>query len=709
MNAPASSLASLKTNPRLGQWLTIGADGSVTVRSGKVELGQGIRTALAQIVAHELDVNIERVRMVSADTAVSPNEGVTAGSLSVTDSGGALQQVCAQTRRIYLRQAALRLRLTPQQEAQLRVTDGRIGVPGDTAALTYWELADPALLDLDATELVEPRASPPMQVPRLDLPAKVLGQPSYLHDLHWPDLLFGAVVQPPSPAARLLRADLQAARAWPGVVAVVQQGSFLGLIAQTEYQALQARARLAAAAQWQESQSLPDMQALADHLRQGPVETTTVSSKTPADSFTGLKRHAASYQRPFLAHASIAPSCAVATFTPEQSTQLEVWTHSQGVFNLRADLATLMGLPVQAVRVRHADGAGCYGHNGADDVAADAALLARAMPGHPVRVQWSREDELTCAPVGAAMVADLQADLDAQGQIVHWRHQVWSTGHSMRPGRSPVPVLRAANLIDPPFESQVAINMPMAVGGGAERNAVPLYDFAGHEVLSHRQLRMPIRTSSLRSLGAHLNVFAAESFMDELAEQAGCDPLNFRLRHLKDERARRVLERAAQWSHWQPAALAEGQGMGLGLARYKNTGAWCAAVAQVDAGASLRVSRLWLVVDAGRIINRDGARNQIEGGAIQTVSWVTKEQVCFDRTRITSGSWESYPILRFTEVPQVEVELIERPDQPSLGVGEATHGPVAAAIANAVYVALGVRMRAMPIHAETIARAALAA
>jgi CO/xanthine dehydrogenase Mo-binding subunit len=709
VNAPAPLPASLKANPRLGQWLTIGADGSVTVRSGKVELGQGIRTALAQIVAHELDVNIERVRMVSADTAFSPNEGVTAGSLSITDSGGALRQVCAQARRIYLRQAALRLGLKPQQEAQLRVIDGRMGVPGDTAVVSYWELADPALLDRDATDLVEPRASPPKQAPRLDLPAKVLGRPSYLHDQHWPGLLYGVVVQPPSPSARLLRADVLSARAWPGVVAVVQQGSFLGLVAQTEYQALQARARLASDAQWQEFESLPDMHTLADHLRQGPVETTTVGSKTATAAPAAVAQHAASYQRPFLAHASIAPSCAVATFTPEQATQLEVWTHSQGVFNLRADLATLLGLPAQAVRVRHADGAGCYGHNGADDVAADAALLARAIPGRPVRVQWSREDELTCAPVGAAMVADLQAELDAQGHVVQWRHQVWSTGHSMRPGRSPVPVLRAASLMDPPFESQVAINMPMAVGGGAERNAVPLYDFAAHEVISHRQLRMPIRTSSLRSLGAHLNVFAAESFMDELAEQAGCDPLSFRLRHLQDERARLVLERVARWSAWQPTALAEGQGMGLGLARYKNTGAWCAAVAQVDAGASLRVKRLWLVVDAGRIINQDGARNQIEGGAIQTVSWVTKEQVCFDRTRITSGSWESYPILRFTEVPQVEVDLIDRPDQPSLGVGEATHGPVAAAIANAVYVALGVRMRTMPIHAETIARAALAA
>ena len=705
---PASSLTSLKANPRLGQWLTIGTDGTVTVRSGKVELGQGIRTALAQIVAHELDVNIQRVRMAGADTAVSPNEGVTAGSLSITDSGGALRQVCAQARRIYLRQAALRLGLSAQQEALLRVVDGLVGVPGDSATLTYWALADPALLDVEFSDQVEPRASPPRQLQRLDLPGKLLGQASYVHDLHWPGLLFGAVVQPPSPAARLLSADLLTIRQLPGVLAVVQDGSFLGLIAQTEYQALQARLRLAAGAHWQESPSLPDMQAMTDHLRQGPAETTTVSCRTSETTAPVVARHQASYQRPFLAHASIAPSCAVAVFTPDQATKLEVWTHSQGIFNLRADLAALMRLPASAVRVRHADGAGCYGHNGADDVAADAALLARALPGRPVRVQWSREDEFTCAPVGAAMLADLQADLDAQGCIVNWQHQVWSTGHSMRPGRSPVPVLRAATLVEPPFEPQVAINMPLAVGGGAERNAVPLYNFPAHEVISHRQLRMPIRTSSLRSLGAHLNVFAAESFMDELAEQAGCDPLTFRLRHLTDERARLVLERAARSSDWTPVPATEGQGMGLGLARYKNTGAWCAAVAQVEAGASLRVNRLWLVVDAGRLVNRDGARNQIEGGAIQTVSWVLKEQVCFDRTRITSDSWESYPILRFTEVPQLEVELIDRPDQPSLGVGEATHGPVAAAIANAVYVALGVRMRAMPINAETIARAALA-
>lgn len=711
VGAPLSKpLASLQANPRLGQWLTIGADGSVTVRSGKVELGQGLRTALAQIVAQALGVAPERIRMLSADTQVSPNEGVTAGSLSITDSGGALRQVCAQARGLYLDKAARQLGLSAEQQAQLWVSDGQIGLPGGPALSSYWALADPALLDGPAAQAVD--ATPPAHaaapLQRLDLPAKVLGRPSFLHDMVLPGMLHGAVVQAPSPAARLLDVDLQAARELPGVVAVLRSGSFLGLVAQTEYQALQARSRLAALARWQESPSLPEMQAVAEYLRQGPVDTSTVSREEAGEGAAPAQSLDASYQRPFLAHASIAPSCAMATYTPDQPTQLEVWSHTQGVFNLRADLAAMLGLPPEAVRVRHADGAGCYGHNGADDVAGDAALLARAVPGRPVRLQWSREDELSCAPVGAAMVADLQADLDAEGRIAHWRHEVWSTGHSMRPGRSPIPVLRAASMIEPPFERQVAINMPLAVGGGAERNAVPLYDFASHEVISHRVLSMPIRTSSLRSLGAHLNVFAAESFMDELAELAGTDPLTFRLRHLSDARARAVLERAAALSGWTPSPGGEGRGMGLGLTRYKNTGAWCAAVAQVEAGAQLRIERLWLVVDAGRVVSSDGVRNQIEGGAIQTVSWVLKEQVAFDSTRITSIGWDSYPILKFSEVPELVVDLIDRPEQPSLGVGEATHGPVAAAIGNAVYAALGVRLRSMPINAETIARTALA-
>ena len=329
-----------------------------------------------------------------------------------------------------------------------------------------------------------------------------------------------------------------------------------------------------------------------------------------------------------------------------------------------------------------------------------------------MRLQWTREDELACAPFGAAMAVELQASVGADGRISDWQHAVWSSGHSLRPGRSNIPVLLAATALENPFERQIASNMPLAIGGGAERNAAPLYDFAQWRATCHRTLTMPVRTSSLRSLGAHCNIFAIESFMDEIAGSLGLDPLEFRLRHLSDPRGRAVLETVAQMAEWprrkEICKSTQGRGMGMAFARYKNTGAWCAVVAQVDAGHALRVSQLWLAVDVGRVVNLDGVHNQIEGGAIQTVSWVLKEAVQFDATRILSNTWENYPILRFSEVPAVEVRVIDRPDQKSLGAGEATHGPVAAAIANALADALGVRVRDMPFTTDAITQAALA-
>ena len=702
--------ASLRAHPRLNQWLDLHADGTVTVRTGKVELGQGIRTALAQIVAHELEIDVSRIRMQPVNTTDSPNEGVTAGSMSVAESGAALRWVSAEVRALFLDRAAQRLGLGAESIARLQVCDGRIGLPGSEAATSYWALADAALLDRPFSGQARPRPvdqhHPPAR--RLDLPAKLLGQPSFIHDMELPGLLHGAVASPPSPRARLVAVDLRAVQAWPEVVAVVRDGSFLGVVARTEAAAARALDRFQADATWQATEDLPDMHAMAAHLQAAPLETSVVESRqADAAPAAAAFSWSASYERPFLAHASVAPSCAIACFSPQAGGELDVWTHSQGIFGLQADLALMLRLPAERVQVHHVDGAGCYGHNGADDVAGDAALLARAVPGHPVRLQWTREDELSSAPVGAAMLARIEAQVDAQGRICQWRHDTWSTGHSMRPGRAPVPVLRAASLLAAGFEPQVAVNMPLAVGGGAERNAQPIYDLPRLEVFSHRKLQMPIRTSSLRSLGAHLNVFAIESFMDELAERAGIDPLAFRLQHLSEPRCRAVLERVALRSGWARRSGGEGRGLGLGLARYKNTGAFCAAAALVDAGAQLSVERLWLAVDVGRVVNADGVIHQIEGGAIQTVSWVLKEQVRFDRQRLLTRSWEDYPILRFSEVPQVEVDLIDRPELPSLGAGEATHGPVAAAIANAVHQALGVRMRSMPINAETIAREAL--
>ena len=722
---------SLQTNRRLSQWLAFHADGRVTVRTGKVDLGQGISTVLAQIAAEELDVSVACIHMERASTRQGPNEGMTSGSMSLQDSGSALRQACAEARKIYLDLAAKQSGLTPIQRDELSVVDGDFISSADRTIGSYRTLADDTLLELEASGIAKPKSVADhtltgQPVPRLDMPGKVLGQADFIHDMVLPDLLYGRVAHPPSPGAVLLEVALDAINALPGVVTTVRDGNFVGVIAKTEYAAVQALKKLTAAARWDEPATLPDMHAVPEFLRTQPVESKLYGEKksdTPGPNLTsseasrkaaGAQFFKASYSRPFLAHASIGPSCALARCEANASgeiTSVEVWTHSQGIYNLRPDLALVLGIPAAHITLQHVPGAGCYGHNGADDAACDAVLLARAVPGRPVQLQWTREDELTCAPFGAAMAVDLQAVVDAEGRISDWQHDVWSNGHSMRPGRSSTPVLHAAALLAKPFERQIAINMPLASGGGAERNALPSYDFAQWRTHSHRALTMPLRTSALRSLGAHCNVFAVESFLDEMAEQLGVDPLAFRLRHLSDDRGRAVLNAAAamaDWSNRHAGERREGSGMGIAYARYKNTGAYCAVVAAVHAEAEVRVEKLWIAADVGLVVNPDGVRNQIEGGAIQTVSWVLKEAVQFDRTRVTSRSWEDYPILRFSEVPKVDVQLVSRPGDKSLGAGEATHGPVAAAIANAVADALGLRMRQMPLSADALLQAALA-
>jgi nicotinate dehydrogenase subunit B len=347
------------------------------------------------------------------------------------------------------------------------------------------------------------------------------------------------------------------------------------------------------------------------------------------------------------------------------------------------------------------EGAGCYGHNAADDVALDAVLLAKAAEGRPVRVQWSREGEMSHAPFGAAMAIEIEADLDANNEITDWRHAIWGNGHVARPGRAAKPALLAGTEVSDPFPRMVSTNPPQANGGGGDRNSVPLYDFPSWTIESHRLLTMPVRTSALRTLGAQGNVFAIESFLDEISAERGEDPVAFRLRHLRDERAKDVIRAAAQRAGWKPAKKL-GIGYGIGFGRYKNTGAYCAVVAEIEGEEDIRVRKLTLAVDVGEAINPDGVINQIEGGAIQATSWVLKERVRFDRQRITSTTWSEYPILRFSEVPDVEVEVIQRPEVDPVGAGEAAHGPVTAAIANAVFDALVVRVRHLPITRERL-------
>jgi nicotinate dehydrogenase subunit B len=700
MSAASPLPASLAKNPRLSRWLSIHRDGTISIFSGKVELGQGILTALAQIAAEELDVDPARIRMVAADTTRSPNEGVTSGSLSIQDSGAALRRACAEARALLIERAAERLGVRANL---FTVDDGTVSGGGRSA--TYWELADDALFERDATGTVPPKAPRHYRVvgtraPRRDLPDKVMGRPRYIQDMTLPNMLFGRVVRPSHRFTRLLTVDETRARAVPGVVAVVRDGSFLGVLAEREDAAITALRALRQHSTWEKAPALPSE--IHGWLRENAVEHKTISEKADeAARGRAARTFTASFAKPYISHAPIGPSCAIAEWHGDR---LAVWSHCQGIFNLRRDLAMTFGIAEDAIVVRHVEGSGCYGHNGADDVALDAALLARAAAGRPVQVQWMRDDEFGWAPSGPAMTIDLAAALDAQGRIVDWRHELWSNGHAQRPGRGDIPTLLASWHLAKPFPCPPAVNGPLPAGA-ADRNAIPLYAFPNQRVVNHYVRDMPIRVSALRSLGGFANVFAIESFMDELANAAGADPVAFRLRHLDDARARAAIETAARragWDDWKPA---DGRGHGIGFAKYKNLGAYCAVVAEVEVDRAVRVRRLVIAVDAGLAINPDGIANQIEGGAIQSTSWTLKERVRFDERGITSLGWEDYPILRFSEVPAVEVALIDRPELPSVGAGEAAQGPTAAAIANAVAHALGVRVRTLPLTADAIVAA----
>ena len=709
---PAKLPGSLDGNRMLDAWIRIDADGSATVFTGKVELGQGIVTALAQIAAEELDLPLARVHMISGDTGRTPNEGVTSGSQSIEFSGTALRLAGAEVRSILIDAAAKKLGVAADT---LKVSQGTIG-GADGRKVTYGELAGAVDLKREATAKVAPK--PPAahmivgtSVARFDIPNKVTGGAAYVQDMRLAGMLHGRVVRPPRYGSKLDSVDEAAAKALPGVVAVVRDGSFLGVVAEREEQAIKARAALAGSAKWTLGPPLPDPAKLYDHLLSLPAEATVVSEKQPAAlaaapagavplvaavPSVAAKVLEATYHKPYTAHGSIGPSCALAELKDGKMT---VWTHSQGVFPNRAHLAPALGMKPEDVRCIHAEGSGCYGHNGADDVALDAALLARSAPGRPVRLQWMRDDEFGWEPYGPAMVMNAKASL-ADGRIVDWNYDVWSNTHSTRPGEPGGNNLLAAWYLADPKTIAPPRTIPQPAGGG-DRNAVPLYDFPRQRVVNHFIKEMPLRVSALRTLGAYANVFALESFMDELALAAGADPVAFRLAHMKDVRARAVIEAAARKADWKAGDKGgTDRGRGFGFAKYKNLATYVAVVAEVEVdrrNGVVRVPRAYAAVDAGQIINPDGLSNQIEGGIVQSTSWTLREEVRFDQNGIKSRDWLSYPILAFPAAPTVAVELIDRPAERSLGAGEAAHGPMVAAIANAVAHATGARIRDLPL------------
>ena len=619
----------------------------MTICTGKVEIGQGIVTAMAQIAAEELDVALTRVRMVSGDTERTPDEGQTSGSRSIDEGGSAMRYACAEARHLLLQEASKLLDIPADK---LTVEDGVITGFDRIRKLSYWELPHAELLNREATASVKPKPAARHTIvgtnaARLDIPAKATGTPRFVQDLELPGMLFGRVVRPPSYAAQLTAFDSDAVRKLPGVIAVVRDGNFIGIVAEREEQAVKARLAAASAAQWQETPLPTDDAGIHDYLQSRQTRDQVIVERTDAAARAhGTRTLEARYTKPYIAHASMGPSCALARVDDGRT---EVWTHSQGVYPLRHDLATVLDVPPENILVHHIEGAGCYGHNGADDVALDAVLLARAVSGRPVQVQWMRDDEFAWEPFGPAMVVKTRAALDAQGNIVDWAFDVWSNGHSGRPNTAKtagkVSSLLAAWHLANPVAHRPQGDPPMTAGGGLARNSPAPYDFPNERVVAHRVEEMPLRVSALRSLGAYAN------------------------------------------------------GRGIAFAQYKNGYGYLAIVIELGLEPDLHVKRAVAAVDVGQAINPDGIINQTEGGIIQAISWTLKEQVKFDRERVTTRTWEEYPILTFPEAPPVEVHLIDRPDEAPLGAGEMAAGPTAAAIANALHHALGVRIRDLPL------------
>jgi CO/xanthine dehydrogenase Mo-binding subunit len=696
---------SLVDNPRPDRWVRFAPDRTVLVGTGKVEIGQGILTALTQIAAEELELRPDRLCLVSGNTEESPDEGTTSGSLSIEVSGRSVRLVCAEVRARFLAHAAAVLGCAPDE---LAITDGRILRGGENTQFDYWSLDG----EVDLAQPVTGSAPQTRDfrviggnLPRLDLPAKVSGA-AFVHDMAPANVLHARVVRQPARGARLVAVDATAVRRALGeAIRLIREGDFLAIAVDDEAAVMSGVESVRRHCTWDQGLDTPTDAGDPAFLMAAPSRDRVIETGTEVAVAPEAKIIEATYSRPYIAHASMAPSCALARFSDGR---LTIWTHSQGPFQLRGAIASVVGLAAEQISVIHRQGAGCYGHNGADDVALDAALVALRAPGQTVRVQWSREDELSFAPYGSAMAVRLRASLDHAGRPAMWTHEIWSGPHGQRPNPSAPYQLLAARALPGATTPPEPSDVPDAVGGGAVRNAVVLYDLPHQKIIHHLLTRLPVRTSSLRGLGAFANVFAAESFVDELADAAHSDPLRYRLAMLSEPRGRRVVETAAAMADWSTRSeRGSGRGKGLGFARYKNRAGYCAVVVEAEVDEAVRLMRVWCAVDAGLVINPDGAKNQIEGGIVQAASWTLKEAVRFGDGRVVSSTWDEYPILRFSETPEIDIALIDAPDEPTLGVGEVAHGPTAAAIGNAVAHALGFRLRDLPLNRERIMAALL--
>lgn len=709
-----ASNPSLDKSPDLDDWLSIDGQGRVRIRTGKVDIGQRISTALAMIAAEELDIDYARIDVAPVETSVSPDEAITSGSNSMQQSGNAIRLAAATARRHLLGRAAAALGV---DIASLEVTDGLIRSRGTNLSVSYAELLDGEPFGIAVDPEAEVKSPAGYRVVGRARVARgmadlVTGAAAFIHDMTLPGMAHARVVRPPHSQARLRSLDAAAvARLDADGIATVRDGSFLAVAGADEYAVIKAIGRLDAAADWDGGAGLDARDIFAalrgnERISLPVVEGTPVAAPVPPRpaSFT----HQARYERPYHMHATIGPSAAMARFADGR---LTLWTQSQGIYILRESMASALDMKIDDIHIHHAPGAGCYGHNGADDAAFDAALIARAMPGTPVLLKWTRANEHAWEPYGSCMAMDLCASLDEAGAVTAWSHETYSDTHLNRPrpgpgGMGPGRLLASRFRAAPRLPPVVAPNMTRHAG--LHRNLDPLYRFPNPRLVKNLVRGLPLRTSAMRTLGGYANVFAIESFMDELAEKAGIDPLEFRLRHLDDPRARAVLEAMAERLNATP--LAAGHGRGIAVSQYTNSKTYAAVGIEISVGddARIRLHRAVVAADAGQVVDPDGLAAQMEGGVLQAASWTLYEEVAFERDGVTSRDWDSYPILRFSNAPTIEVILIDRPNEPFLGAGEASSGPTAGAIANAVRRATGLRLRRLPFTPEALRRAAAA-
>jgi len=685
-------------------FLVIDAKGAVTVYSGKVDLGTGVKTALTQIVADELDVAFNTVAIVQGDTATTPDQGPTFGSLSIQIGGMQIRNAAALARAALIEEAAKRLNAKPEE---LTIENGVIS--GKTQKVGFGQLIGGKTFNLKVDHAKPPKWKDAKDfkivgksIPRLDIPDKVTGKFTYMHDVRVPGMLHGRVVRPPAIGAKLESVDEASIKAIPGIVKIVREGNFLGVVAQSEWGAIKAANQLKAT--WSKWEGLPEQAKLYEHVRASKIAkdepgATNVGNTKEAMDKEGSKKLRATYDFAIHTHGSIGPSCAIAEF---KDGKLTSWSASQMTHHLQKQLARMLALPVENVRCIYVEGSGCYGRNGHEDAAADAALLAKAV-GKPVRVQWSRADEHGWDPKGPPTLIDMRAAMDG-ANVTAWESEFFIPQQT--PNMFFVPLV-AATLSGLPADETIS------PGNIFQNSAIP-YKFANINTINHRLETTPLRPSWIRTPGRMQNTYANECFMDELAAAAGEDPVAFRRRVIDpaDKRGLEVLDRVAALAKWENRASPKRgdsgdvvTGRGVSYCKYELVRTYIAVVAEVEVRKTtgeIRVTRFYVAHDCGQIINPDGLKNQIEGNVIQTVSRTLIEELKFSRSAVTSVDWVSYPILTFPQVPQIVMELIDRPSEKPWGAGEPSAAVVPSAISNAVFDATGVRLRSVPYTPEKV-------